>query len=104
MFSNHERARPHVGHAEAGQTIEVSRGRRWMQTLRKLPMTAPKRAVKVSAKALVVTGGRAFGVPRAAERVPTIATGAHGHPRSVRKVRRSDRLEFAEILRREGRS
>ena len=50
MFSNQEMARPHLGHAEAGQTIDTSRGRRWMQTLRKLPIKAPKMAAKVIAK------------------------------------------------------
>src|ERR1700704_4198121 len=101
MFWTHDRARPHAGHAEAGHTIEVPRGRRWMHTLRKLPMTAPKSAAKVSAKGPVISDG-ALLVRRAAGTVPRIGTAAHGHPKSVRTACRSDRLECGEIPGREG--
>src|SRR6267154_1454095 len=100
MFSNHDRARPHAGHAEAGHTIDVPRGRRWMHTFKKLPMTAPKSAAKVSAKGPVISDG-ALPVRRAAGTIPRIATRARGHPASVRTACRSDQLECREIPGRE---
>src|SRR5213594_774572 len=31
----------HCGHRDPGRTMDSRRGRRWMQTFKKLPMTAP---------------------------------------------------------------
>src|SRR5438132_6974473 len=43
-------ATAHDGHFELGKTIDSSRGRRWMTTLRKLPMMAPKTPVTMKRK------------------------------------------------------
>ena len=42
-FSHARTGRPQDGHREAGRTIDSSRGRRWMSTLKKLPRHAPTR-------------------------------------------------------------
>src|SRR5437867_10764140 len=42
MLSRGRMAAPHAGQAERGKTTDSRRGRRWMTTLRKLPITAPK--------------------------------------------------------------
>src|SRR5438128_6857738 len=101
MFSNHERLRPHDGQAEAGHTIEAFRGRRWMQTLRKLPMMAPKRAAKVSANGPVIATAGAVLVPRASGTKAKTGTPATGRPESDRTAFLSDRLECREIRGRE---
>src|SRR6266404_3734593 len=41
MLSYHAIAWPHWGQCEPGQATDSCRGRRWMQTLRKLPTTRP---------------------------------------------------------------
>jgi hypothetical protein len=43
MFSNARIARPQPGQRDRGETIDSSRGRRWITTFRKLPMHAPTR-------------------------------------------------------------
>ena len=42
-------SRPQCGHADEGQTIDAPSGRRWMQTFRKLPTTAPNAPANTSA-------------------------------------------------------
>src|SRR5882762_3274327 len=46
MLSYQAIARPHSGQAERGLTTERRRGRRWMQTFRNEPTTAPSATTK----------------------------------------------------------
>src|SRR5437867_678529 len=41
MLSSQAIAVLHCGHRDPGRTMDSRRGRRWMQTFKKLPMTAP---------------------------------------------------------------
>src|SRR5213595_2842218 len=50
MLSNQPMAAPQDGQRELGKTIDSSSGRRWMTTLRKLPIIAPKTPVTIKRK------------------------------------------------------
>src|ERR1044071_20091 len=49
MLSRQPTGVPHLGQCDGGETMDLSSGSRRMQTLRKLPMTAPKRAPMMAA-------------------------------------------------------
>jgi hypothetical protein len=61
MFSYQERGARHRGQCEAGKTRELSSvGSRWMTTLRKLPIMAPKSRAKTRVRVNGSIGVSAF--------------------------------------------
>src|ERR1700675_3542556 len=92
MFSNQERPRPQWGHADAGHTIEAPRGRRWMYTLRKMPMVGLKSAATASARGAVIASSR-LGEPFR----------FHGQGEQSRRSGQADMAVQGQLVRRERR-
>ena len=74
---------PQPGHRERGRTIDSSRGRRWMQTLAKLPTTSPKAKAEAPQKG-VASAGRSHGDVGIGDGIfPSGAVGVNPGPRSI---------------------
>src|SRR5262245_40115803 len=94
MLSYHASTCPHCGHIDAGETIDVPRGNRWMQTFRKLPTIAPKTAAITRGKTVMPAAGAGWPqVPRAAAKEAMSTKAGRGRPSRARTVFPPDRRE-----------